>query len=123
VQVRKSALGVCVRQGKRPLTTVHAKLEAMVLRARRGTHQGVRNSAAGDARARGRVIAECSSGSLVAVCAGGEGVGQLRARVMRGRSGGSSSSSSSSGGGRRKWGAEGGGGSSEQVGGRRNVRG
>lgn len=33
-----SALGLC--KVERPSSTVHARLEAMVLRARRGTHQG-----------------------------------------------------------------------------------
>jgi hypothetical protein len=48
----RSALG-SVSGGKASLTTVHAKLEAIVLRARR--HQGVGNSIA-DARARAEYL-------------------------------------------------------------------
>ena len=53
--------GVRVDMGgsKAALATVHAKLEAMVLRARRGTHQGGRRISSGDARAAHSKVAEC----------------------------------------------------------------
>lgn len=57
------ALGF-VQGGKAALTAEHARLEAMVLRARRGTHQGSVDAKAGrregcNARATGSSVAEC----------------------------------------------------------------
>lgn len=80
----RAPLGLC-KVGGELLTTVHANLEAMVLRARRGTHQGRNRLSSGDARAEQRwVAAECSDGGLYAALADGaaRGVGGRERTVV-----------------------------------------